>query len=54
MNLVVILPLVLAVMIALIIFNRRRHKTGGSGLDGREDSTERPELRGTEQWKDRH
>jgi hypothetical protein len=52
MNLVILIPVVLLVVALVLIFGRR-HKAGGSGLGDRSDATERPELRGTEQAKDR-
>lgn len=53
MSLVILIPLGL-ILLALILYFSRRQKSGGSGLGDRSDATERPELRGTEQWKDRH
>lgn len=53
MNLVFLLPIIVLLVIAIVIYYGRRHKTGGSGLGDRSDDTERPELRGTEQWKNR-
>lgn len=53
MNLIFLLPLVVLLVIAIVIYYGRRNKAGGSGLGDRSDSTERPELRGTEQWKER-
>jgi ABC-type branched-subunit amino acid transport system permease subunit len=52
MNLFIFIPLIIAVVVAVIIFGRRS-KSGRSGLGNREDSTERPELRGPEQRKHR-
>lgn len=52
MNLVYLLPVVLLIALALIVFYWRRGK-GGSGLGDRDDSRERPELRGDAQWRSR-
>ena len=52
MSLVILIPIGLIVL-ALILYYGRRHKRHGSGLGDRNDLTERPELRGTEQAKDR-
>jgi hypothetical protein len=53
MNLIILLPVALIVAIVIYVYYSRRGK-GGSGLDERHDSTEPRELRGPEQWKDRH
>jgi hypothetical protein len=52
MNLVILIPVVLIVL-GLVIYFGRRNKAGGSGMGDRSDATERPELRGSEQWKRR-
>ena len=52
MNLVILIPVVL-LLVALIVFFSRRNKAGGSGLGDRSDATERPELRGENQWRNR-
>ena len=52
MNLLYLIPVVIVVT-ALVIYFGRRHRAGGSGLGDRSDATERPELRGDVQWKDR-
>lgn len=52
MNLFILIPIVVALVIVVLVFGRRS-KTGRSGLGNREDSTERPELRGPEQRKHR-
>jgi hypothetical protein len=52
MNLLYILPVVILVVILFAIFGRRGRRDE-SGLGDRPDSEERPELRGTNQWKDR-
>lgn len=52
MNLLVFIPIVIAVVVLIWVFGRR----GGSTTNGtgdRRDSTERPELTGTEQHKHR-
>jgi hypothetical protein len=53
MNLAILLPVALLVVIVLVVYYSRRSKSGGSGLGERPDETERPELRGSEQWKKR-
>lgn len=52
MNLLILIPLVVLV-VAFVLYFGRRHRAGGSGLGDRRDATERPELRGDAQWKDR-
>jgi hypothetical protein len=52
MNLFFFLPIVIALVVLVIIFGRRS-KRNRSGMGDREDSTERPELRGPEQRKHR-
>ena len=52
MSLVILIPVILLVL-ALVLFFSRRPKAGGSGLGNRPDETEPPELRGSEQWKNR-
>jgi hypothetical protein len=52
MNLLYILPVVILVVVAILIFGRRSRRDP-SGLGDRRDSEERPELRGTTQWKER-
>lgn len=52
MILFILIPLIIALVVVVIIFGRRS-KTGRSGLGNRQDSTERPELRGPEQRKHR-
>lgn len=52
MSLVILIPVVL-LLVALVLIFSRRNKAGGSGLGDRSDATERPELRGSEQWKTR-
>lgn len=51
MNLLIFIPIVLAIVVLIWVFGRR----GGprDGTDDRRDSTERPELRGPEQHKHR-
>lgn len=52
MSLIYLIPVIVLVL-AVVIYFGRRHKAGGSGLGDRSDATERPELRGSEQAKDR-
>ena len=58
MNLTFLFPIVILVALVLVIYYSRRSKAAGggsrSGLDDRPDATEPRELRGPEQWKDRH
>jgi hypothetical protein len=52
MNLLIFIPVVVAVLVVMYFMYRRKGRPG-SGLGDRRDSTERPELRGTEQSKRR-
>lgn len=53
MNLLVFIPIVVAVVVLIWIFGRRSGATKNNGTGDRRDSTERPELTGTEQHKHR-
>ncbi len=52
MNMALLIPIALVVLVLLMIAYRRKGR-GGSGLGDRSDATERPELRGNAQWRNR-
>lgn len=51
MNLLIFIPIVIAIVVLIWVFGRRGGPRNGTG--DRRDSTERPELTGTEQRKHR-